>query len=364
MSVAARKPPPVLPPGTYLEEWIEDNDLDRAGVARRLNCSLKHLSQVINGHVTISPAFAAKLELVTQISSEFWLVHQARYDARTAAVAVSAKDIASIRTLIPPHCLAFWRGQGLISNTWHRGEELVRELYRRFRVSSVKALEREMNILPLVAYRQSEAFDIQTVPLRFWLLAAEMKADDCAAELPPYSEGKLREKVKALRALTTVEPEDFVTSALDHLRECGVGLSALPDLRGARVSGATFLKNGNPIIIVTDRHHREDIFWFTLFHEIAHILHGDLETVTVDLDLDDAQEANQSEKQADEFAAETLLPQEFDAVLLSVGSKQHAQESAGAFGISVGILVGRLHHLGIKEPSWGRDLIRRFDAEI
>lgn len=363
MSVAPQRKPPILPPGTYLEEWIEDNDLNQAQVAERLDCSSKHVNRVINGHVPISPAFASKLELVTQIPSEFWLVHQAKYDARTFQIAVSSDDVEIVRNLIPGHCLAFFRRRGLVTKSWRDPEELVRELYRRFRVSSVHALQKEMTRFPSVAYRQSEAYEVETVALRFWLLAANDCADGHLGNLPPYSEVKLRDSIKALRDLTVVEPSEFVSRAADILAGCGVGLFVMPDLRGARVNGASFLKGETPIIIVTDRHHREDIFWFTLFHEIAHVLNGDLDRVNIDIDLTNDEQEDPREKRANEFAAPTLIPSEVEAQLRSVTSKQDVSALASKTGVSVGIIIGRMHHLKLKEPSWGRDMIRRFDAE-
>lgn len=56
-------------------------------------------------------------------------------------------------------------------------------------------------------------------------------------------------------------------------------------------------------MIVTDRLKFADIFWFTLFHEIGHIIHGDFEDQLIDYESVDSD----AEKRADEYAANTLI---------------------------------------------------------
>lgn len=62
---------------------------------------------------------------------------------------------------------------------------------------------------------------------------------------------------------------------------------------------------------ITLRHNRLDNFWFTLFHELAHVsLH--FESEDVDAFYDDITKASKDhrEKEADEFASEALIPKD------------------------------------------------------
>ena len=52
--------------------------------------------------------------------------------------------------------------------------------------------------------------------------------------------------------------------------------------------------------MVNDRRHYADTFWFTLFHEIGHILNGDL-GITLN---------NEAEDEANMYAQRALIPQE------------------------------------------------------
>ena len=45
------------------------------------------------------------------------------------------------------------------------------------------------------------------------------------------------------------------------------------ELKGCRASGATWWASpSKPVILLSDRGKREDRFWFSLFHEIGHVL--------------------------------------------------------------------------------------------
>jgi HTH-type transcriptional regulator/antitoxin HigA len=73
--------------------------------------------------------------------------------------------------------------------------------------------------------------------------------------------------------------------------------------------GAILLSDGHPVIGMTLRYDRIDNFWFVLMHELAHValhLHGDDDIYIDDLDNESEQ---QDERDADELAQESLLPQ-------------------------------------------------------
>ncbi|MEI8242484.1 MAG: ImmA/IrrE family metallo-endopeptidase [bacterium] len=96
------------------------------------------------------------------------------------------------------------------------------------------------------------------------------------------------------------------------LAQSGIAVVILYHLPGTHLDGvATRRKDGHPIIALTLRHDRLDHFWFTLAHELAHIvLHlakGD-GTTFLDMDLDASPMDNPKETGANDLAAEMLIP--------------------------------------------------------
>ena len=81
----------------------------------------------------------------------------------------------------------------------------------------------------------------------------------------------------------------------------------MPNFKGAPVQG--FIKkkeDGSLILCMTIRQKFADIFWFTLFHEIAHILNGDTKNVFVDFST----VSSEMETKANEIAGDILINSE------------------------------------------------------
>ncbi len=78
----------------------------------------------------------------------------------------------------------------------------------------------------------------------------------------------------------------------------------MPHLSKTYLDGAAFYLNSNPVIALTLRYDRIDSFWFTLMHELAHIVLGHQGAY---LDNLDALEENDEERAANEKAADWLI---------------------------------------------------------
>jgi HTH-type transcriptional regulator/antitoxin HigA len=97
--------------------------------------------------------------------------------------------------------------------------------------------------------------------------------------------------------------------AVDYLSDRGIAVIVEPHLPGTRLDGmATLSKAGNPVIGLTLRYDRIDNFWFTLLHELVHVmLHLNDEGISYVDDLDD-EGSSQEERQANRYARDALIP--------------------------------------------------------
>lgn len=99
--------------------------------------------------------------------------------------------------------------------------------------------------------------------------------------------------------------------ARDILLANGVAMIVEPAPVGMKVDGTAFLHNDLPVIGMTIRHDREDNFWFTLIHEVAHIiLHYRTGLAAGFFDDIEDQALGDLEDQANLFASELLVPSE------------------------------------------------------
>ena len=121
--------------------------------------------------------------------------------------------------------------------------------------------------------------------------------------------------------------------------EAGVVLVVLPHLPGSKINGATKRVDGKVMIMVDDRGKYADTFWFTLFHEIGHVMNGDF-GVSFYTEVED-----ETELAADEYAQNTLIPSEKYSEFVQTG-ESYTAESIRQFAVSIdrdpGIVLGRL----------------------
>jgi HTH-type transcriptional regulator / antitoxin HigA len=148
--------------------------------------------------------------------------------------------------------------------------------------------------------------------------------------------------------------EDGPARARSLLEERGIILIVEPQIVGMNVDGAAFLVDETPVIGLTLRHDRLDNFWFTLLHEIAHVLlhyrtglsagffdNVEVQSGRVEEHVTSIQEF---EDEADRFADNLLIPDEIwsrSPARISRTSEP-IEALAKQLGISPAVVFGRI----------------------
>jgi HTH-type transcriptional regulator / antitoxin HigA len=145
-----------------------------------------------------------------------------------------------------------------------------------------------------------------------WTSRLLIRAKTIEHDLIKFSHASLEPTMwRELSQLSTFE--DGPLRAQRFLRELGMILLIEPSLPSTLVDGAALLSpNGRPIIGMTLRFDRVDSFWFTLFHELAHVQNHLSESQNAFVDRND-EEGGQDplEAEADLIARDSLLPRAY-----------------------------------------------------
>jgi Zn-dependent peptidase ImmA (M78 family) len=191
-----------------------------------------------------------------------------------------------------------------------------------------------------------------------WLRMGDIEAGKLNA--PAYSKKALKTALPDLKAVMADQPDDYREQAQKILLATGVKLVFISCIKKAPVNGVArwIEKNNTPLIQISSRYKRNDIFWFSLFHEIGHIfLHGKKEIFLENVDYEGADQDKEDE--ADAFAeAWTFTKAQEQEVLEALPlTDDEIRGFAQGFGTHPAMIVGRLHHLEVYHPIQGQDLI-------
>jgi len=312
-------------------------------LAERTGFTRKHVNQLIKGVASITEETALKLERVLGSTAGFWLNREAQYRESLARQA----ELKDLEPFVP------WLAQLPVSDMVHFGwitkttskVRRVAACLQYFGVATVEAWnERYGNVG--VAYRASKKLAKKQGAVSAWLRHGEMQSE--SSNVPPFDRTRLLELVPHLRALCKEpDPAVFLPKLVDLCSSVGVILVVARVPTGSPVSGATkWLNSERALVMMSFRHKSNDHFWFTFFHEIAHLLlHGKrllfLEGLENGLNAD-------QEAEADQWASNILIPQQSAKQLTRLGSSAQAiADFAESIGLPPGIVVGRLQHEGL-----------------
>jgi HTH-type transcriptional regulator / antitoxin HigA len=123
--------------------------------------------------------------------------------------------------------------------------------------------------------------------LAMWLSLLRARAEYiCLTQNVPRFHGLTKNDLRAIARLS-VDPK-IIRHLPVKLATHGVILIYLRALTGMKVDGAAFrLRSGHMVIGMSFRFSRLDYFWFTLMHELAHlVLHGDILDKPVVVDVE------------------------------------------------------------------------------
>lgn len=337
------------PPGATIKEQLENRSMSQKEFASRMNMSEKHISRLINGEVQLTPDVAYRLEMVLGLPAHFWSNLESIY--REKLVKVEEENaLDADKDLAEKFPYTEMAKNGWVTETRNAVEKVI-NLRKFFEVVRLQMLNND-KLLPGIACRRLSISEKADFALIAWAQRAKLEARNISTA-PINIEG-LTKNLTAIRAMTTKDPAEFCSQLVALLANCGIALVFLPHIGGSFLHGATFYDKNKIVIGLTVRGKDADKFWFSLFHELGHIVLGHLNQEDGVCDADEAA--------ADGFAKERLIPQvAFDRFTKRGNFSRDALLAfSRAIEIDPGIVVGRLQKEGYIKFSWNNDLKTKY----
>ena len=280
------------PPGATVKEQINDRGMSQKEFAARMDMSEKHISKLINGEVQLTPETAVRLEMVLGVPAKFWNNLEAIYREKIIkADAENAMDAdIQIARQFP---YSEMTKLGWIPATRNAKEKVI-NLRKFFEVVELSLLENDK--VTRIACRRLAITEKSDLALMAWAQEAKIKARDI--QTAPINIKTLNDSISEIRKLIVLEPEELYPQLKKILSDSGIALVFLPHLKGSFLQGASFMDGKKIVLGLTSRGKDAEKFWFSLFHELAHIALGHVSQANGTTDAD--------EKAADQWAVNAL----------------------------------------------------------
>lgn len=311
------------------------------------------LLDVLRHGERITPHLASSLENRLGGSRAFWLRRDAAY--QEAKAEVSTETEAEWAKGLPYSDIA---NLGWLPKT-RKLDEKLNNLYDFFGCDNLREWRNIYGqTLERVAFRTSFSFENDANATLSWLRMGDILAD--RIEASDFDPDSLQLRLPELREqCRKASPDVFLPKVSQILSEVGVRFVVVRSPKGCRASGATRIgDDGLATLQMSFRYLSDDHFWFTFFHEIGHlVLHRD----SVMFLEGDFVERTEMEEEANAFSADILIPEKFRDRLSSIPKgRRDIMRSAFQIGVSPGILVGQMQHMGLLPHASMNFLKRRY----
>jgi HTH-type transcriptional regulator / antitoxin HigA len=350
----------ISPPGEIVARILTLKKIELDDFAVRVGLTPRFARGLLEGTTPIDVSLAERLAVTVGSTPSFWLRCEQSYqeDKQRNLAAYVDEEVAVWLQRLP---IMEMSRLGWL----HLQTDPIRLADECFRFFGVVSLEdwkrRHTDLLSDVNFRTSETFSMDPMAASAWLRWTEQRAEDTSTA--NWDRSLFESRLDEIRGLSrNHHPERFVPKLKEICAACGVALVIAPAPQGCRASGATkLIRRRKAMIAMSFRYFADDHFWFTFFHEAAHLLLHSEQEIFLD---DEDGSTDEKENEANAFAASKLVPPAFQSQMRSLAPYHRDYiRFASELGIAPGIVVGQMQRLGLLPYNRLRKLKRRFDWE-
>ncbi|WP_299051809.1 HigA family addiction module antitoxin [uncultured Polaribacter sp.] len=294
-------------PGVLIKDEIDAiPDFTQRTLAKELGVKPSFLNEIIKGKRPVTADLAILLEKSLGISADYWMKFQSQYEIDKARV--KQKNIKKLRNIeiwsiikeyVP---VRYFKKHNYLIDELSEDIKAIKKIYD---VETIDDLVNSFSKDKFAYYRKSEKLKIDDKNMFAWSSLAQYEAKN--QKTNTFNFDNLNQLVSNLNNIF-YENSDTTKRVQTLLNQFGIKMLLIDKLEKTPIDGFSFWSNNNPVIALTLRHNRIDNFAFTIMHEIGHIhLHLRNDRNRKFMDLTKKQNVDQCEKEADNYAQESLI---------------------------------------------------------
>jgi len=347
-------------PGDTIQETIESIGMTQAELAERLGRSVPKLNELIKGKAPVTRETATRLEYVLGIPADFWLKLEHEYQNELHQIK-KLEYLEQLSNWVKSFPVSTMKRWGVLPDTNDKSI-IVESLLKFFRVASPaqwSSIYKDSSLAFKIALKHT----VEPEAISVWLRLGEVQAEKI--EVESFDKKKLRASLPIIKNICYQAPDDWLQQLQRIFADSGVALVYIPGISKAPVYGVTrwIKSNTMPIIQVTDRHKDYNSFWFTLYHELGHILYHGKKDIFIE-GLENIEQDNEKEKEADNFAARMLISEKEMSIIqrYPIYNLAIILKLSRELQIHPGILVSQLQREGL--ISYRNGLLNRLKKKV
>ena len=329
-----------LGPGDTIREEMAHYNWEQKDFAEIMGLSEKHVSHLLNNKVPVTYETACQLSKVFKQSPQFWMNLDTNFRQRLQESA-KVKDTEARALIYRYMPVRELRKRIKLPRKMDAMIEAVKAFWK------IKTLDFSFLEKQAVYFRKSEKG--KSFNPYYALTWVQLSRNTLNDNLPhaKYDRSRLQKLADAMPEYSVAH--NGVIEFLKELNECGVVFRQIDHFQQTYADGASFFDEGRPVVVYAARYDRTDNFWFTMAHELGHILLHEKNQSRVFIDsLDNLDLTNAFEQEANLFASEKLKSEEILDEFEKVRRPSAAQvlTVSKQLGIAPEIVAGCLQHHG------------------
>lgn len=319
-------------PGVYIKNSLEAMEMTAKEFAARTGISERTLSSIINGNGDVTFDVAYKLSLYFDNSINYWTNLQTQYNIFLLEK-IKEKELEEEWNLIKNVKKYLIEMNYILSSDSKK--DIVSKCRKLVGVNSLLLLNKKDSFVCLKEQHVQREADYFSQ--NFWIALALNEARKKNGI--SFNKKLLIDSISEIRSMTIQDPSYFYPRLQQIFKDCGISFVLLPYLSKSNIYGSTkWFSKDNVMLAISNRGEKADLFWFTLFHEISHVLMEHRRETLINM-------KGSEDEEADKMAAEMLISKEDWNSFISL--KNYTEESIKDFANKIGIhpciVLGRLH---------------------
>ncbi len=332
----------IVAPGEIIKEYLDARGLTQKEVSKRTGVSERHLSQLLNGKTRLTEDMALKLEKVMpDVPASFWLNYEVKYQEYLAR----EREEAHLEELDLKEIAKRFHFKEVFPRT---SMSLVEQAAAMLKILGVSDFDRYMTAIPGGMEFMQDGGNSEAVAVWLGLCKEEIETQNKDLSDTQYSRELLESSLGRLKKIAlNPDVNGSIKSARKFLNRCGVYLVEHEAISNAKVRGVLTTYLGHPAIFISKRYKTHDHVWFTVVHELAHLLfHYDPKQQIVS--MEELASEEHKDEEANAFARRFFVDLDEYESFVAAGhfTEGRIREFSSSQRVDPGITVGFLQHDG------------------